>query len=67
MSPSEREQIYDLLNWPEDLILAHRWPLAQAMYQSVGANAQFVVYPGVTHVMTPGMWDDVKAFFQANR
>ena len=67
MTEWEKEQIYDLLNWPEDLILAHRWPLAEAMYESVGANAQFVIYPGVGHWITPEMWDDVKAFFQTHR
>jgi dienelactone hydrolase len=67
MTQEEKNQIYELLNFPDDLILAHRWPLAQAMYESVGANAQFVIYPGVGHQILPDMWDDIKAFFQANR
>jgi len=67
MTQAEKEQIYDLLNFPDDLILAHRWPLAEAMYQSVGSVAQFVIYPGVTHYISAEMWDDIKAFFQANR
>ena len=63
----EREQIHDLLNWPDDPILANRWPLAEAMYESVGANAQFVVYPGVAHTITEEMFADVQSFFRAHR
>ena len=67
MTQAEKNQIYELLNWPDDAILAKRWPLAQAMYESVEANAQFVIYPGVGHYITPEMWDDIKAFFRENR
>ncbi len=56
-----------LLNWPADLILAHRWPLAKAMYDSVGADACFVVYPGIGHRITPEMFEDIKEFFRAHR
>jgi hypothetical protein len=48
MTTTERNQIYTLLNWsPTEHFQADRWPLAQAMYESVGSVAQFVVYPGV--------------------
>jgi dienelactone hydrolase len=67
MTAAEKNQIYDLLNWPADPILAHRWPLAEAMYGSVGASAQFVIYPGVAHSITAGMFEDLKAFFRAHR
>jgi predicted esterase len=64
---AEKDQIYALINWPADPVLASRWPLAQAMYESVGANAQFVIYPGVAHEITEEVFDDVLEFFQAHR
>ncbi len=68
MTTTERDQIRTLLKWsPTAHFQAIRWPLAQALYESVGANAQFVVYPGVGHAITPEMFEDIKAFFRAHR
>jgi RNA polymerase sigma factor (TIGR02999 family) len=62
----ERAQLTALLSL-DDPVRANRWPLAQAVYESVGSPAQFVIYPGVAHTITAGMFEDVKAFFRANR
>jgi pimeloyl-ACP methyl ester carboxylesterase len=68
MTTTERNQIYTLLNWsPTQHFQADRWPLAQAMYESVGSVAQFVVYPGVGHTITSQMLEDIKAFFRTHR
>ena len=67
MTMAERNQVRALLNWPADLIQANRWPLAKAMYDSVGADARFVVYPGIGHTITPSMLEDIKEFFRAHR
>ena len=67
MTQEERSKIHALLNWPADPILANRWPLAKAMYDSVDADARFVVYPGVAHTITADMFEDIKAFFRAHR
>jgi hypothetical protein len=62
----EQAQLTALLSL-DDPVRANRWPLAQAVYGSVGSPAQFVIYPGVAHTITAGMFEDVKAFFRANR
>jgi hypothetical protein len=40
------------------------WLLARQFYESAGANAQLVLYPGVGHTITEQMWSDLKDFFQ---
>lgn len=67
MDAGEAAQIKQLLNYPADPLLANRWPLAESIYASVGADATFRVYPGVAHTITEEMFDDLSAFFQANR
>ena len=67
MTTTEKNQIYTLLKWPTEYSQANLWPLSQAMYESVGANAQFVTYPGVGHTITSQMFEDIKAFFRAHR
>jgi hypothetical protein len=68
MTTTERDQIYALLEGSStEYFQANRWPLAQAMYESVGANARFVVYPGVGHTLTTQILADVKAFFRERR
>jgi pimeloyl-ACP methyl ester carboxylesterase len=67
MTEGERDQVTTFLNWPADPVRANRWPLARAVYESVGSIAQFVVYPGVGHTITPQMFEDIKAFFRAHR
>lgn len=67
MTAEEKGQVCQLLNCAPNPVLANRWPVARAIYESVGARAQFVVYPGVSHTITTQMFDDVQAFFRSQR
>ncbi|OGW54347.1 MAG: hypothetical protein A2Y81_13500 [Nitrospirae bacterium RBG_13_43_8] len=67
MPQEDRDQICALLNCSANPILAERWPIAQQMYESVGAEAQFVIYPGVGHGITPQMWLDIENFFNQHK
>ncbi len=40
------------------------WLTARQFYESAGANAQLVLYPGVGHTITSQMWSDLGNFFQ---
>jgi hypothetical protein len=44
-----------------------RWSKAQDIYQSIGARATFVMYPGVGHNQTPGILNDIQRFFFPGR
>ncbi len=66
-SDSEKTQVYALINYPGDPLLANRWPLAEQMYTAAGVNATFRVYPGVGHTITSEMFADLLAFFRASR
>lgn len=61
---SEQSQFYALISFPQDPFLANRWPIAEAIYDSVNANARFVVYPGVAHSISSQMYADILAFFK---
>jgi len=39
-----------------------RWPIAEEIYNSVGCNCKFVLYPGVGHEITNQMDGDAKSF-----
>jgi len=39
-----------------------RWPIAEEIYNSVGCNCEFVLYPGVGHEITDQTDEDVEAF-----
>jgi len=39
-----------------------RWPIAEEIYNSLGCNCEFVLYPGVGHEITNQMDGDVKSF-----
>jgi predicted esterase len=67
MSSGDVEQVKQLLNYPADRLLANRWPLAESIYSSVGANATFKVYPGVAHSISQDMFNDLRTFFQTHR
>jgi hypothetical protein len=45
--------------------LTARWQEAARIYHEEGLNAQFTLYPGVAHHMTPDMEKDIAAFFLA--
>jgi predicted esterase len=42
-----------------------RWPAAQAVYESIGADAQFRLYKGVGHELTDEMMADIVTFIRA--
>ncbi len=67
LTTADQDAIKLLLNYPADRLLANRWPLAEAIFDSVGAKATFTVYPGVSHTITDEMFDDLAAFFEAQR
>jgi len=39
-----------------------RWPIAEEIYNSLGCNCEFVLYPGVGHEITNQMDGNVKSF-----
>lgn len=43
---------------------ADLWLTARQFYESAGANAQLVLYPGVGHTITDQMWNDLRSFFE---
>jgi hypothetical protein len=43
--------------------IADLWLLARQFYESAGATAQLVLYPGVGHTITDQMWSDLMNFF----
>jgi pimeloyl-ACP methyl ester carboxylesterase len=67
ISSADTSLIHAMLNYPADPILANRWPLAESIFNSVNADATFVVYPGIAHTITTDMFDDLLQFFAAHR
>ncbi|MCB1122090.1 MAG: hypothetical protein KJT03_11110, partial [Verrucomicrobiae bacterium] len=67
LTEEEKNDIRAFLNSPADPIIAHRWPLAQEIYDSVGSQAEFVTYPGVAHTITEAMFDEIRTFFAEHR
>jgi len=43
-----------------------RWPKAEQIYDSVGCNCTFRLYPGVGHTVSPDMRRDIIQFFAAH-
>jgi len=39
-----------------------RWEISKTLYKEAGLNAEFKLYPGVKHTVSPQMRDDVRAF-----
>jgi pimeloyl-ACP methyl ester carboxylesterase len=66
-SAAEKSAVYQFLNYPADPFIANRWPLAQTIFDSVGASAQLIVYPGVAHTITSEMFADIMQFFREQR
>ena len=64
MPQEDRDGICALLNCSPNPYIANRWPISEQMYNSVGANAEFQIYPGVPHSISTQMWLDLKNFFQ---
>jgi len=45
-------------------LLVERWPVSKEMYESVGINNRFVIYPNVAHTITTQMFEDILQFFK---
>jgi hypothetical protein len=43
---------------------ANLWLSTRQFYESAGASAQLVLYPGVGHTITEQMWSDLRSFFE---
>ena len=41
-----------------------RWEISKTLYKQNGLNAEFKLYPGIEHKVTPQMRDDILKFFQ---
>jgi hypothetical protein len=67
MTQTEKDQICALLNCSPNPLLVNRWPIAEAMYESAGVEAQFVVYPGIAHSISTSMWSDLMSFFRQHK
>ncbi len=65
--PQYKNQICALLDCSTRPFISSRWPIAEQMYNSVGASGQFVVYPGVVHTITTRMFDNLHTFFEQNK
>jgi dienelactone hydrolase len=44
-----------------------RWEISKTLYREAGLNAEFRLYPGIGHTVTPQMRSDVVAFLQKYR
>jgi hypothetical protein len=64
---AEKNAICALLDCRPEPYISDRWPIAEAIYDSVQADAQFVIYPGVGHGITDQMFNDVKNFFTSHK
>jgi dienelactone hydrolase len=53
----------DLINPLLGKIPIDRWEISKQLYKEAGINAEFKLYPGVKHTVTPAMRDDIRAFF----
>ena len=40
-----------------------RWEIAKSLYKDAGLNAEFKLYPGVKHSVSPEMREDIRRFF----
>ena len=47
--------------------IQERWVVAEDIYQSIDSSAEFVLYPGVGHIITNDMWLDIEAFLIKHR
>jgi hypothetical protein len=60
-------EIIDRLFGDGSPYIAERWPHAEAIFNSVHCNARFVIYPGVSHTITPEMFKDLRKFFASHK
>lgn len=48
-------------------LFQERWVVAEEIYQSIGSPAQFVLYPGIGHIITDYILRDIEDFFNRHR
>jgi dienelactone hydrolase len=56
------QQDRDLINPLIGKTPVERWPISQELYKQAGLNAEFKLYPGVKHTVSPEMRNDIRAF-----
>jgi hypothetical protein len=54
----------DLVNRRFGATLPARWKQAEQLYARSGMQAQFALYPGVAHVVTSEIQEDIARFFE---
>ena len=62
----EKNAICTLLDCRPDPYISDRWPIAEQIYDSVQARAEFKVYPDVGHTITGQMFTDIRQFFESH-
>ena len=62
--PDEKNAICALLDCRPNPYISDRWPIAEEIYDSVQASAEFKVYPDVGHTITGQMLTDILQFFE---
>jgi hypothetical protein len=62
--PEEKNAICALLDCRPNPYISDRWPIAEQIYDSVQARAEFKVYADVGHTVTTPMFTDIRQFFE---
>lgn len=60
--PKDEKLIFE--NFGDNLVA--RWAVAEKIYESVGCSSQFVLYPGIGHIVSHKMIKDIERFFLNN-
>ena len=53
----------DLINPLFGKMPVERWEISKSLYKQAGLNAEFKLYPGIKHTVSPEMRDDIRQFF----
>jgi len=60
----EKNAVCALLDCRPEPYISDRWPIAEEIYDSVQARAEFKVYPDVGHTITTRMFADIRQFLE---
>ena len=52
----------DLINPLFGKMPVDRWEISKTLYRQAGMNAEFKLYPGIVHTVSPEMRDDIRKF-----
>ena len=47
--------------------ISDRWSISETMYESAGVMNTFAIYPGVAHIISDEMYEDLLKFFEAHK